>query len=79
MFNIKFWTIGPFEEATMAKHWIFSTQPDEFLGEIGEPKSLFFSISIDPTDLIILTIAIVIAALRPAKFIPRQQHGRALG
>ena len=53
---------------------------NHFFGELEQPFLLLVTfLPIQPTDLVVLTIGIVVAVLRPAEFISSAKHRHTLG
>ena len=70
-------TIGRDVEVSLAKGRVHSTQRDQVSGEVQEIDLPLFEIPVIPTDLVVLAIRVVVAALRPADFISSGEHRHA--
>src|SRR4249919_748325 len=71
--------IGSIRKETFAPHvWMLLTERDHQFEEPEHIRVLLFQLPIEPTDLVILAIGIVIALLRPSYFITGKHHRNAL-
>ena len=62
----------------VAKHFVLTTELDDML-EVAEDISILLQVvPVEPRNLIVLTIGVVIALLRVAHLIARQHHGYTL-
>src|SRR5207248_892257 len=60
------------------EHRMFPAQPNQFFGKAEELLLFLIAIPVEPADLVVLTIGVVIPCLSPPKFITAQDHRRAL-
>ena len=67
------------QKAGAAQHRVLMTQANQSANEVEKPLLFGRNISpVQPINLIILAIGVVIALLAAAKLVPRQQHRRTL-
>ena len=67
------------EKAVAVENDMFRAKPDEAPHELPERQAVLVdALPVDPADLIVLAIGIVVAVLGASEFIPRDQHGDAL-
>src|SRR5581483_10333365 len=77
--DLQLLVIGAGEEAISSQDGILGAQLRQPLHEAGQALTLRCRLPIEPADLIVLTVGIVVPALGAAKLISRQKHGSALG
>ena len=63
-----------FQERFTSQSRRLLTQQEQLSDEAGQPTALARKTPVDPTDFVVLTIRIVVAALSATKFIAGQQH-----
>src|SRR5260370_33139609 len=63
------------EPATPAKHGVVASQPDQPARHLQQlPVDL---IPVDPRQLVVLAVSVVVARLRPAELVTHEQHRHA--
>src|SRR5215468_2216938 len=55
------------------------SQSDQFSGELKKLILLVVTLPIEPTDLVVLAVSVVVAVLSPAPLVSAAQHRHALG
>jgi hypothetical protein len=71
---------GAGEEAPPAQHRQGLAQDQQALGELGEvPLVLADRLPVDPGDLVVLAIGVVVALLGAGELVAGEQHRRAAG
>src|SRR5260370_17662808 len=67
---------APLEPPAPAKHGVLASQPDQPARHLQQlPVDL---IPVDPRQLVVLAVSIVVALLRPAELVTHEQHRHAL-
>src|SRR5690606_24391270 len=67
------------QEAAPAQDRIVMAQADQIAGEVHQLTLILIQIPVDPAQLVILTVDVVVALLSAGELVSSQQHGRALG
>src|SRR5690606_26713103 len=67
------------QEALPAQDGIGPAQGDQAAGEGQQPGAVLIQVPVDPTQLVVLAINVVVTLLGAAEFIAGEQHGGALG
>jgi hypothetical protein len=57
---------------------MLASELNQFLGELEQPVLFFTPLPVQPADLVVLTIGVVISFLCPAEFVATQKHRHAL-
>ena len=68
----------PGEETRASEHGVIPTQLGQALHELAQLGAVLVPIPIDPTDLVVLTIGVVVSVLRSPEFVAGGEHRRAL-
>src|SRR5205807_1066916 len=55
------------------KNRMLAPQPNQFPGELEQPILFFVPLPIQPADLVVLTVSVVVALLRPTKLVAAQK------
>ena len=67
------------EEAPAAHDGVVAAQMDELAGELQEGLLLVVQVPVDPRQLVVLAVRVVVALLRAAEFVAVGDHRHALG
>src|SRR5688572_7447773 len=66
------------EKLPATEHRVSGSQHDQVAGERKQGLLLTGDVPIKPTDVIVLTIGVIVALLRPSNFVAAADHGHAL-
>src|SRR4029450_3109563 len=72
-------TAPPSKKLRTPKNWVLFSQLYQFSGELNELLLLSVTLPVEPADLVVLAISVVIAVLSPAPLISAAKHRHALG
>ena len=67
------------QELAMPEHRMGAAKSDQRPGEAEQVAVARQPIPVDPTDLVVLTVGVVVAVLGAAELVARPDHGRTLG
>jgi hypothetical protein len=78
IFDFRTTNLTPLEKLSPTQHWMLVKQTAQQLGEFQQVASWLVQIPVDPRQLIVLTIGIIVAVLRAPNLIAGLQHRHAL-
>src|SRR5690606_30599740 len=69
---------APLKEGAAREHRMLAPQPNELLYEATQSLVVPVQLPVDPGNLVVLAVGVVVAMLRASQLIAGQQHGYAL-